>query len=560
MNPNKRIFTAISIFLLLGVTACKKQLNVGDPNDPNLTANASDEGGVIQLASGGVYLNGFQNGDGWLGNSYFSLPYGYSELLGDVVTGEAANQLINQISLPDYALLDDGTKISNTAPSKTVMRLGNTRAQTGAGNNPFYYQWLNMYAMNNACNTVLSVLPTVKFTGNAAVKLSTLQAWCYWWKGYAYASIGTLYYAGLVNDAPGSSNNKYLGTDSMMLASNAALDKAATALASVTSGTDYNSVLGKLIPSFCQVGNGGILTPAMWIRNINSMKARNLLLNKLSPFVNGNPAATITGSVMSTMTTADWQNILTLAGAGIQKGDFVFTGRSNAVNGFFTASGGSVAALTTGLNTGKTFKLSERLMQDFKPADKRLSNDFTDTVTYLNQVGGFTFSTRYSMVSGGFGASGVYVYGDNDIGANEVFIAVNYEETQLMLAEANIRLGKIDDGLAFVDAVRIYQGAGIPAVANTGLSLSQALQEFVMERRAALAFRGLSFYDARRWGWTYDISKGGGNYNAVVFTSSKKLNTHATINYDFLDYWDVPADESDLNPPGAGSSPIKNPN
>ena len=43
MNPNKRIYSAICILLLLGMISCKKQLNVGDPNDPNLTANASDE-------------------------------------------------------------------------------------------------------------------------------------------------------------------------------------------------------------------------------------------------------------------------------------------------------------------------------------------------------------------------------------------------------------------------------------------------------------------------------------------------------------------------------------
>jgi len=560
MKHKLGIYISIFLFIAIAAGSCKKKLDVGDPNDPTLTANASDENGIIQLAAGGVYINGFKSGDDWLGNSYFSLPYGYNELLGDVVTGEAANQLINQISLPDYVILDDGSKISNSASSRTVLKLGNTRAQTGAGNNPFYYQWLNMYAMNNACNTVLSVLSTIKFSGDATTKSNTVSAWCHWWKGYAYASIGTMYYAGIVNDAAGTSNARYLSKDSLILASDAELDKAAAILGAITNTGDYSAVLGKLIPSFCQVGNGGILSPAMWIRNINTLKARNLLMNRLSPFVNSNPSAVITGSSMTAMTSADWQNVLTLAGAGIQNGDYVFTGRSNSVNGFFTASGGSVSALTTGLNTGKTFKISERLMQDFKSTDKRLSNDFTDTVLYLNQVGGFTFSTRYSVVSGGFGASGVYVYGDNDIGANEVYIAGSYEENQLMLAEANIRTGNIDAGLAIVDAVRNYQGAGVAPVANTGLSLAQALQELVMERRAALAFRGISFYDTRRWGWTYDISKGGGNYNAVIFTSDKKLNTHSTINYNFLDYWDVPADETDLNPPAAGSAPTKNPN
>ncbi len=75
-----------------------------------------------------------------------------------------------------------------------------------------------------------------------------------------------------------------------------------------------------------------------------------------------------------------------------------------------------------------------------------------------------------------------------------------------------------------------------------------------------MVYRGLSFYDSRRWGWIYDISKGGGVYGAAVLVGTSNLNTNVTINYNFLDYWDVPADESDLNPPGAGSAPIKNPN
>jgi hypothetical protein len=97
-------------------------------------------------------------------------------------------------------------------------------------------------------------------------------------------------------------------------------------------------------------------------------------------------------------------------------------------------------------------------------------------------------------------------------------------------------------------------------VAGAGLSLADAKEELRKERRVALVFRGTAFYDARRWGVTDDVAKGGGRKNAVVLTSGGVLNTHATINYNFLDYWDVPADEFVLNPPAAGSAPIKNPN
>ena len=80
-----------------------------------------------------------------------------------------------------------------------------------------------------------------------------------------------------------------------------------------------------------------------------------------------------------------------------------------------------------------------------------------------------------------------------------------------------------------------------------------------MERMAALAFRGLSFYDSRRWGWTYAIANGGGRYGCTLLFKGN-VYTNATINYNFMDYWDVPADETDKNTPSADSAPVKNVN
>jgi len=87
-----------------------------------------------------------------------------------------------------------------------------------------------------------------------------------------------------------------------------------------------------------------------------------------------------------------------------------------------------------------------------------------------------------------------------------------------------------------------------------------AYEELRKERRVALLFRNVAFYDARRWGIIDDISAGGGRTGCVVVNStSGAVNTNATINYNFLDYWDVPDDETSLNPPSATSAPIKNP-
>lgn len=557
LTKNKLFSTVIFTTLMLAGVSCKEQLDVGNPNAPTTAANVNTETGLIAFAQGGVYINGFLNGDGWLGNSYFSLPWGYSELMADNVGADASNNQVTTIGVPDYIILDDGTKVSNTAPQVGIIRSYNSRAATGAGNNAIYYQWLNMYALNNVCNQTLDLIATIPFTGDKTSRANTVKAWAYWWKGYAYASIGSMYYSGLIEDKTGITDGNYVLHDAIIAKSNEFFNLAATTLGTVTSTNDYVAVMTQLIPSFTQVGNGGVPTIDMWKRNINTMLARNILVNKLAPFVKGNPAATISKSSTTAMTTADWNSVLTLATNGIKKGDVVFTGRSTASNSMFSPTGGTVAALTSNVNTSSTFKISERFMQSFNTGDQRVPNNFNTKTTYKNN---YTFTTRYSMVPNGTGIAGVYVYGSKDVGAHEALIAGSYEENALMLAEANLRLGNIETGLGFIDAVRTYQGAGVAATAGTGLTLAGALTELTKERRVALFSRGLAFYDNRRWGWTYDIAVGGGSYgNTVITNAGATINKNVTINYNFMDYWDVPADETVLNP-ATSSVATKNPN
>jgi len=123
-----------------------------------------------------------------------------------------------------------------------------------------------------------------------------------------------------------------------------------------------------------------------------------------------------------------------------------------------------------------------------------------------------------------------------------------------MKAEAYLYTSKQEDALKIVDAIRTSQGAGLAATAGTSLSLDAAKEEFRRERRITCAWRGLSFYDARRWG-VID----GGRTNAVVIDKTGAVNTKATINYNYLDYFDVPDNELAYNKPDASSAPIKNP-
>src|SRR5579872_2051571 len=214
------------LIALTGSSCKKSSLQVGDPNDATLAGNVNNETGLLSFAEGGVYQNGFINGDGWLGNSYFSLPYGYMELMADNIGADASNNQITTVGYPTYYITDDAVKHTNGSPSVGIIRQYNVLG--GSGNNAVYFQWQNMYALNAACNEILNVLPTIKLSGDATTKQNTLLAWCYWWKGYAYSQIGTIYFSGLIQDDLGNkTNNHYLPKDSILARSDYYLNKAA---------------------------------------------------------------------------------------------------------------------------------------------------------------------------------------------------------------------------------------------------------------------------------------------------------------------------------------------
>lgn len=529
-------------------SGCKKELDIKNPNQPT-PASATTESGIISLAQGGVYVNGFRDlkyGDGIYG-LFWSGAMGFHEMLADVVQAEAANGFINQISTPDFVILDNGTKILNpNAPNtqKELIRQINLNANRGA--NFLYYEWAYMYSMINVCNTVLEIVQTTEFSSDGESKKSTIEAWAYFWKGYAYARIGSIYYAGLIVNTPGATNGDYVTKEQIIAESNATFDKAIAAISAVSNASAYSGVLAKLIPSFNQVGKGGILTQDMWKRHINTLKARNILVN----------------TTVAEMSAAQWQSILTLTNDGIKANDKIFTGRTNATGDFLSSSGGTVSLKAqAALAGGNTYKLSERWVMEFKDGDKRKENNVLQTQTWIgNSDRGNSFNTRFTLINGSNHMPGVIIYSSSTDGEYELYIAGSYEENELMKAEALINTGSVDQGLAAVDAVRAFQGAGLPAVSGTGLTLAQAKEELRRERRVAIAFLGLSFYDARRLGIINPLAQGGGRKGVIVVApTTGVVNTNAQIEYGALDYWDVPDNELAYNPPNAGSAPVKNP-
>jgi hypothetical protein len=549
---------ALAVIMLVS-SACEKQLDVKNPNDPTFGGNVTNEDGIAAYAKGSVYWNGFNYGNGWLGDSYFSLPWGYRELMGDVVGGgQGSNNQTTTMGVPDSFVADPSNAAATTFTNPSPQALGiirgfNDPASTANGNNALYYEWTSMYAMINGCNTALEILPTIAMSAD---KAKTVQAWCYWWKGYAYAQLGSMYYAGLIQDKSATINNKFVDRNAIIAESDKQLKLAQTTLSGIGNQADYTSMMTKLIPSQNQVGLGGAPTTAQFIKSINTMLARNIVVNKLAPFVNGSTSASISKASIPAMTAADWAQVVTYTNAGIGQGDNVFTGRSSGSNSFFSATSGTVASIAAASNQNTTYKISERLVANFGTGDKRLAN-FTDAdgVFYGDAN---TNTTRWSLVDGDEAGLSVPVLGSKNPGGIEVFIGPSYEENALMLAEAKIRTGDVAGGVALINAVRSFQKAGVAALA-TSISATAALTELTKERGAALAFRGLSWFDARRWGWTYSTANGGGRYGATLIFN-KVVYTNAKINYNFMDYWDVPTDETSKNVPAAGSAAVKNPN
>jgi hypothetical protein len=560
-------YYVILVVLITAAISCKKDLSVSNTNEPSLDV-LNSESGVMNFAAGGIFIAGFgdethnyiKTVDDQLGMGFMMLVIGNHEALGDNLYIPWGNNSFKFNDNPLTWKLDNGTVIQNPIGGGQIkeLRLRNDRAY--GASNAFLPEWTYMYFLNNSTNALLIKLEATSFSGDAATKKKVLQAWAYWWKGYAYSRIGSMYTAGVITDIPNQTNGNFVIHDAIITEANKNLDNAATILGGLTSGGDYDAILTKIIPAYIQTGKGSIPTPAMWVRSIKTLKARNLLVNKKA----------------KDMTPADWGAVLALANTGLHSDDNVFMIRT-IVDGQKCIvdkdgnAGGSTANIYAATENGSTFFASERLIQDFEIGDKRLENNFGLRASpVVNKRGrGLSFGTRYFLQ--GFDGSipslpGVIKYADLVAGNQDYYLAGTWEENELMMAEALINTGEISAGLGHIDAVRDAQGAGIAHLSGS-LTLDMAKEELRKERRTGLFLRGLAFYDARRWGVIDDVSKGGGRVGAVVLSNGPSnsgggtfVNTNCLINYNYLNYWDVPKNELEFNAASAGSAPVISPN
>jgi hypothetical protein len=527
------LFAAIAI----AGAGCKKQLDVKDTNEPGLSA-LDNETGIKQAALGvyGYFITADNNQEGGLLSSNFSwYTLTNHEIMGDVFYCPWGNFGWRWINRPASITLDDGTVLHPPSGGDQATEIARLNLRQTGDDNPLKHEWYSMYVVNNTTNLLLNKLSgnNIVFTGGADVKKNTLQAWAYFWKGYVYSRIGSFYNAGLATDTYNATNGDFKSHEDMIVAANTNFDKAIALLNNISSDDlNYQNIMQNVLPVQYYAH---IPTPEEWIRNMNTLKARNLLVNKKS----------------TEMTATEWQNIQALANAGIRNNDFIFV---IVPDTRITSTGTVPARVTDALGWGF---VSERIIQDFKDTavDTRFHRYFAPVVpAYENMYGrGIQFGTRWQFVDGSEIASSSQ---GTAYAAPFVYIGGSYEENELMKAEAAIYLGNVDDGLTSIDQVRDFQHSGLPHVSGNGFNATQAKEELRRERRIGLLLRGLAFYDARRWKVINSIANGGGRKGCWVLDADGNLNTNATFEYKYLDYFPVPANELDFNTPNSGAAAV----
>lgn len=514
----KKILSIILVVFV--IAACQDQLDVVNKNEPTPQA-LNSENGIIQFGAG-IYNDMLFPDNNF---DFTWIAQAAHEAMGDAIYipwGNFGWRWVNQVS---SITLDNGTVITppEEADQAASLKRRNTRDQTTS--NIFNHEWTTMYFVNNSANLVLEKLEEgIVFSGDQATKEGVITAWAHWWKGYAYSRLGSMFVAGLILDESGTTNGNYVDNQALLAEATEHFDLAIQQLNALSANEDYTSILQGLIPQIYRPS--GVPTPAEWVRNINTMKARNLLVNKKD----------------ADKTSEDWNAIRTLAEAGMQSGDFNFCVYIDGNN--FNTSTTVPYRLLVGWHW-----VSERLVQDIQPGDDRLDDEISLLSTpQVNRSGrGIQFGTRYNFVEGTIASTAR--------GGAPTWIGPSYEENELMIGEALINTGQIENGLGYIDDVRTFQGSSLDAVSGAGLTLAEAKEQLRSERRIGLLLRGVPFYDARRWGVIDPISEGGGRTGCVVLDANGNLNTNATFDYKYMDYWDVPANELDFNA-NTGSVPV----
>ncbi len=283
----------IVIWILMGVGLFIQSCHIGvtDPNQPT-TDVLNSAVGILAFAKGGPYNGAFSSGtsasyyptlDDALGEGELSIVQAFYESMGDLIFCPYGNSDFKFLDNPTSWVLDDGSTVLNPIGQGQPheIKLRNDRAY--GATNSMLHEWTYMYVLNNNANQLLADIDGTTFTGDQTTIKAVLKAWAYWWKGYAYSKIGSLYIAGVIDDMPNQTNGNYVTNAAILTEATKNFNAAITVLQTLSVNDAYTNTLQTIIPGTSLSGsaymNAGVPTPTEWIHSINTMMARNIVAN-----------------------------------------------------------------------------------------------------------------------------------------------------------------------------------------------------------------------------------------------------------------------------------------
>ena len=225
----KLLIKFLFVLPLLVPVACSDNLDVVNPNEPTLGVLDSEEGFLRLMLGTYDAFDGVTCNFPWIATAH-------QECMGDAIYIPWGNFSWRWANQPTKIILDDGTVVTPPQGGSQAQELilRNDRAQ--GDNNAFWLEWSAMYRMNNHANLLLAKLDegTVEFSGDAATKNAVARAWAYFWKGWAYSRIGSLYSAGIINNEFSATNPDYVTNQEVIAEATKQLDEAISILQGVS--------------------------------------------------------------------------------------------------------------------------------------------------------------------------------------------------------------------------------------------------------------------------------------------------------------------------------------
>ncbi|WP_302573648.1 RagB/SusD family nutrient uptake outer membrane protein [uncultured Duncaniella sp.] len=104
---------------------------------------------------------------------------------------------------------------------------------------------------------------------------------------------------------------------------------------------------------------------------------------------------------------------------------------------------------------------------------------------------------------------------------------IRTEDMYYILAETDIRDGRVDDGLSYVDQVQLRRIDGYTPLKGSGLSIAQAMQKMQEAKKVEFFCTYVNFFDCKRWNTETDyrstITRDLGKYGSFTITPDSPL-------------------------------------